>query len=94
MSDLIKILKYWMWEQHPYLIHENLIFYQYRWKNNITGFSNQNCNILKKKFKSNKFIKGDAKNIKLKKNTFDISFCSATIEHVGSYANQKKLVSP
>ena len=73
--------------------HENMIFYQYRWKNNITGFSNQNCNILKKKFKSNKFIKGDAKNIKLKKNTFDISFCSATIEHVGSYANQKKLVS-
>ena len=47
--------------------HENMIFYQYRWKNNITGFSNQNCNILKKKFKSNKFIKGDAKNIKLKK---------------------------
>lgn len=73
--------------------HENMIFYQYRWKNNITGFSNQNCNILKKKFKSNKFIKGDAKNIKIKKNTFDISFCSATIEHVGSYANQKKLVS-
>ena len=73
--------------------HENMIFYQYRWKNYITGFSNQNCNILKKKFKSNKFIKGDAKNIKIKKNTFDISFCSATIEHVGSYKNQKKLIS-
>ena len=73
--------------------HENIIFHQYKWKNNITGFSNQNCNILKKKFKTNKFIIGDAKNIKLKKNTFDISFCSATIEHVGSYANQKKLVS-
>lgn len=73
--------------------HENIIFYQYKWKNNITGFSNQNCNILKKKFKSNKFIKGDAKNIKLKSNSFDISFCSATIEHVGGYVNQKKLVS-
>ena len=73
--------------------HENIIFHQYKWKNNITGFSNQNCNILKKKFITNKFIIGDAKNIKLKKNTFDISFCSATIEHVGSYANQKKLVS-
>ena len=73
--------------------HENIIFHQYKWKNNITGFSNQNCKILKKKFKSNKFLKGDAKNMKLKINTFDISFCSATIEHVGSYANQKKLIS-
>ena len=73
--------------------HENIIFYRYKWKNNITGFSNQDCNILKKKFKTNKFIKGDAKNINLKKNKFDISFCSATIEHVGSYKNQKKLIS-
>ena len=73
--------------------HENIIFHQYKWKKNITGFSNQDCNILKKKFKLNKFIKGDAKNIKFKKNAFDISFCSATIEHVGNYKNQKKLVS-
>ncbi len=73
--------------------HENIIFHQYKWKNNITGFSNQNCNILKKKFKLNKFIQGNAKNIKLKKNSFDISFCSATIEHVGNYKSQKKLIS-
>ena len=73
--------------------YENIIFHQYKWKNNITGFSNQNCNILKKKFKLNKFIKGNAKNIKLKKNSFDISFCSATIEHVGDYKSQKKLIS-
>ena len=73
--------------------HENIIFQQYKWRNNITGFSNQDCNMLNKKFKFNKFIKGDAKNIKLKKNLFHISFCSATIEHVGSYKNQKKLIS-
>ena len=29
----------------------------------------------------------------LKDNSFDISFCSATIEHVGNYKNQKKLIS-
>ena len=29
--------------------YENIIFHKYKWKNNITGFSNQNCNILKKK---------------------------------------------
>lgn len=73
--------------------HENIIFQQYKWRNNITGFSNQDCNILNKKFKSNKFIKGDGTNIKLKKNSFHISFCSATIEHVGSYKNQKKLIA-
>ena len=73
--------------------HENIIFHQYKWRNNITGFSNQNCSLLNKKFKSNKFIRGNATNIKLKKNLFNISFCSATIEHVGSYKNQKKLIS-
>ena len=73
--------------------HENIIFQQYKWRNNITGFSNQDCNMLNNKFKFNKFIKGDATNIQLKKNLFDISFCSATIEHVGSYKNQKKLIS-
>ena len=69
--------------------HENIVFQQYKWRNNITGFSNQDCNMLNKKFKFNKFIRGDAKNMKLKKDIFDISFCSATIEHVGSYKNQK-----
>jgi len=69
--------------------HENIVFQQYKWRNNITGFSNVDCNILKIKFKFNKFIKADAKKMKFKKNIFDISFCSATIEHVGSYKNQK-----
>ena len=73
--------------------HENIIFHRYKWKKKITGFSNQNCNILKKKFKLNKFIKGNAKNMMLKDNSFDISFCSATIEHVGNYKSQKKLIS-
>ena len=73
--------------------HENIIFQQYKWRNNITGFSNQDCTMLNKKFKFNRFIRGDAKNMKLKKNIFNISFCSATIEHVGSYKNQKKLIS-
>ena len=73
--------------------HENIIFHRYKWRKKITGFSNQNCNILKKKFKLNKFIKGNAKNMMLKDNSFDISFCSATIEHVGNYKSQKKLIS-
>ena len=73
--------------------HENIIFHHYKWKKNITGFSNQDCSILKKVFKESNFILGDARDIKLKDNSFDISFCSATIEHIGSYLNQKKLIS-
>ena len=73
--------------------HENIIFHKYKWKNNITGFSNQDCSLLNKKFKFNKFIRGNATNINLKKNSYNISYCSATIEHVGSYRNQKKLIS-
>ncbi len=73
--------------------HENILFHHYKWKKNITGFSNQNCDILKEKFKESNFILGDARDIKFNDNSFDISFCSATIEHIGSYLNQKKLVS-
>ena len=73
--------------------HENILFHHYKWKKNITGFSNQNCDILREKFKESNFILGDARDIKFNDNSFDISFCSATIEHIGSYLNQKKLVS-
>ena len=74
--------------------HENIIFHHYKWKKNITGFSNQDCNILKEYlFKESNFIMGDARNIKFNDGAFDISFCSATIEHVGSYFDQKKLIS-
>jgi len=73
--------------------HENILFHQYTWPENITGFSNQDCSILKKKFEKSNFLIGDAKNIHLKENSFDISFCSATIEHVGNYDNQKNLIS-
>ncbi len=73
--------------------HENILFQKYMWTKNITGFSDQDCSILKKKYKKCSFLIGDAKNIKLKKNSFDVSFCSATIEHVGSYKDQKRLIA-
>ena len=73
--------------------HENILFHSYKWKKKLTGFSNQDCTNLKKKFKKSNFIFGDARKIKLKQNSFDVSFCSATIEHVGSFKNQKKIIS-
>ena len=73
--------------------HENIIFQLYKWKENITGFSNQNCNILKNIFAPSNFIIGDARNTKLENDSYDISFCSATIEHVGNYNEQKQLIN-
>ncbi len=73
--------------------YENIIFQLYKWKENITGFSNQNCNILKNIFATSNFIIGDARNTKLENDSYDISFCSATIEHVGNYNEQKQLIN-
>jgi|688.fasta_scaffold212880_2 ubiquinone/menaquinone biosynthesis C-methylase UbiE len=67
---------------------ENIILSKYKWKENITCLSDQNCNILKKKYKKTKFLVGDAKKINYSNNTFDIVYSSATIEHLGSYENQ------
>lgn len=71
---------------------ENIILSKYKWKENITCLSDQNCNILKKKYKKTKFFIGDAKKIKYDNNKFDIVYSSATIEHLGSYQNQLKAI--
>ena len=39
-----------------------------------------------------KFIKGDARRMKFRENSFDTVHSSATIEHVGSRSNQKKFI--
>jgi len=70
--------------------NHNVFLSRYPYKEKITCFSNQDCNILKKKFNGIKIKKGDIKKIKLKKNSFDIVNCSATLEHVGSFQNQIK----
>jgi ubiquinone/menaquinone biosynthesis C-methylase UbiE len=69
---------------------ENVILKKYKWKNKITCLSNQDCNILNKKYKKIKFLKGDAKKMYFKNNKFDIVHCSATIEHLGSSQDQLK----
>jgi ubiquinone/menaquinone biosynthesis C-methylase UbiE len=56
---------------------------------NVTCISNQNIMNLKKKYKNiRSFIKGDGKSLPFKDNQFDISYSSATIEHVGSKKEQ------
>ena len=61
--------------------------------NNITCLSNQDCEILSKKYNNiKKFIIGDATKINFQNSTFDIVHSNATIEHVGSYQNQISLI--
>jgi ubiquinone/menaquinone biosynthesis C-methylase UbiE len=60
---------------------------------NISCLSNQNLKNLKDYFPHiKKFYKRDAKKINFKKNSFDIIYSSATIEHLGSFNNQLKFV--
>lgn len=56
---------------------------------NITSISDQDCRILKKKFKKLKIIKKDARQISSNFKKFDIVHSNATIEHVGNFKNQK-----
>lgn len=56
---------------------------------NITCLSDQDCKILKSKFKNlNKIIIGNGLKTNFDNEFFEISHSNATIEHVGSYKNQ------
>jgi ubiquinone/menaquinone biosynthesis C-methylase UbiE len=72
--------------------YENVLLKEYKYKNNITCFSNQDLKYLKKKYQKIKILQGDGRQTNLKKNSYDIAFSSATIEHVGSFPNQVKFI--
>ena len=72
--------------------YNNILLHSFKSNNNITSLSNLDCSPLKKNFTKVKFIKGDARKMKFKQNSFDTVYSSATIEHVGSRSNQIKFI--
>ena len=73
-------------------IYQNFFVNEYPWKKNITCLSNVDCNILKSKFPEINVLIGDGKKTNLSKNSFDIIYSSAVIEHIGSFTNQVKFI--
>ncbi len=72
---------------------QNVILEKTKNNKNITCLSDQDCNILEKKYSNiNKFIIGNGINTNLKDMSFDIVHSNATLEHVGSYDNQISFV--
>ena len=72
---------------------QNIFLENIKDNQNVTCLSNQDCRILKKKYKNIKNILiGNAKNTMLENDSFDIVHSNATIEHVGSFENQVSFV--
>ena len=72
---------------------QNIFLENIKDNQNVTCLSNQDCRILKKKYKNIKNILiGNAKNTMLENDSFDIVHSNATIEHVGSFENQVAFV--
>ena len=78
----------------PSLDEEQNFFFE-KTKDNqfVSCLSNQDCRVLKKKYKNIKdVIIGDARKTLLENDSFEIVHSNATIEHVGSFENQVSFV--
>jgi predicted SAM-dependent methyltransferase len=58
----------------------------------ITAFSDQDASWMENEYKGLKFRQGTALEMPFDKNTFELVFSSAVIEHIGSRNNQSKFI--
>ena len=74
------------------LKHENFFLNHYELKEKITCLSNQDLTVVREIYPNLKTITGDGRDTKLASNSFDISISNATLEHVGNFSNQVKMI--
>lgn len=72
--------------------YENYLIHHYKYKKNITCFSNQNLKNIKKLYPEIKTIHGDGRKTNIKNKSYDVVYSSATVEHVGNLKNQTKFI--
>lgn len=75
------------------LVDSNYFEKLYPYQHKITAVSMENIDILKKHFPKVTFISCDGRFLPFCNSEFDIAFCSAVIEHVGLYEDQKLLIN-
>ena len=73
--------------------YNNVILNNLKNLKKVTCISNQDCKNLEELHNNVVTFVGDAKDMKFQDNNFDVVHCSATLEHVGSFKNQIKVVS-
>lgn len=68
----------------------NFLEQLYKYPENITAVGIEDASVLETQYPGLKFVKViPGRPLPFKQSQFDIGFCSATIEHVGSYRNQR-----
>jgi Methylase involved in ubiquinone/menaquinone biosynthesis len=75
--------------------HPSINFFEdiYPWPNRITATSISDCSYLEKKYPGLTFVRTDGQSLPFRDREYDIVFCSAVLEHVGSRDKQKQFVS-
>lgn len=74
----------------------NFLELWYPYSQNITALTNEDLSKFsefKRHFPMVKLIQGDGKNLPFPDNYFDVVFCNAVVEHVGSYKEQWKFIN-
>lgn len=76
------------------LIESNFFEKMYPYKNNLTAASIEDAKFLEEQYTGITFVLTEPdKPLPFKDNEFDILFCSAVIEHVGSKQSQKQFIN-
>ena len=74
-------------------LDSNFFEFLYPFKEKITAVGLEDASYLENEYPGLKFQIADACNLPFNANQFDLAFCSAVIEHVGSISFQEKLIA-